>query len=78
MVRTIISLDTESKEWLDRRAREENISTAELVRVALRKYREAKKHEQGSLDDLLQQTSGIWKAGDGLAFQRRERKEWRK
>ena len=30
MIRTIISLDEESKKWLDQQAREENISAAEI------------------------------------------------
>ena len=78
MIRTIISLDEESKEWLDRQAIQENISTAELIRTAVKKYRAEKKAEAPSIDDLLKQTSGIWKAGDGLTYQRRLRKEWQK
>ena len=78
MIRTIISLDEESKEWLDRQARQENISTAELIRIAVKQYRAEKKAEAPSIDDLLKQTSGIWKAGDGLTYQRRLRKEWQK
>ena len=78
MIRTIISLDEESKEWLDRQARQENISTAELIRTAVKQYRAEKKGEAPSIDDLLKQTSGIWKAGDGLTYQRRLRKEWQK
>ena len=78
MIRTIISLDEESKEWLDQQAREENISTAELIRTAVRKYRDEKRREAFPLKDLLKQTSGIWKRGDGLTYQRRLRKEWQK
>jgi hypothetical protein len=36
MIRTVISLDVESKTWLDQQAREENVSTAELIRTAVR------------------------------------------
>ena len=78
MIRTVISLDEESKKWLDQQAREENISAAELIRTALRKYRDEKKREALPLKDLLKQTSGIWKQGDGLTYQRRLRKEWQK
>lgn len=78
MIRTVISLDEESKKWLDQQAREEKISTAELIRAAVRKYREEKKRETIPLSDLLKQTSGIWKAGDGLSYQRRLRNEWQK
>ncbi len=76
MIRTVISLDEESKKWLDQQAREENVSAAELIRTAVRKYRDEKKRETIPLNDLLKKTSGIWKAGDGLAYQRRLRKEW--
>ena len=78
MIRTIISLDEESKKWLDQQAREENISAAELIRIAVRKYRDEKRREALPLTDLLKQTSGIWKRGDGLTYQRRLRKEWQK
>ena len=78
MIRILISLDEESKRWLDRQAREEKVSTAELVRTAVRKYRVDKKREALPLSDLLKQTSGIRKVGDGLTYQRRLRKEWQK
>ena len=78
MIRTIISLDKESKEWLERQAQQERVSTAELIRTAVRRYREEKRKEAPSLDDLLKRTSGIWKAGDAVDYQRRLRKEWQK
>jgi hypothetical protein len=78
MIRTVISLDEESKEWLDQQAKEEKISTAELIRTAVRRYRDEKKRESLPMSDLLKQTSGMWKAGDGLTYQRRLRKEWQK
>jgi Arc/MetJ-type ribon-helix-helix transcriptional regulator len=78
MIRTVISLDEESKEWLDQQARDENVSTAELIRTAVRRYRDERKGGAPSMKDLLKQTSGIWKAGDGLTYQRRLRKEWQR
>ena len=78
MIRTVISLDEESKQWLDQQAKEENVSAAELIRTAVRTYRDEKKREALSLNELLKQTSGMWKAGDALAYQRRLRKEWQK
>jgi hypothetical protein len=47
---------------------------ARLVREAIRRMRQ---QEDVSLEELLRQTSGLWKQGDGLAWQRRLRKEWR-
>ena len=78
MIRTVISLDRESKEWLDRRAIEENLSMAELIRTAVQRYREEKGETAPSIDELLKQTSGIWKAGDALVYQRRVRKQWQR
>ena len=78
MIRTVISLDEESKEWLDQQARAENVSTAEIIRTAVRKYRDEKKREALPLSELLRQTSGMRKGEDGLVYQRRLRKEWQK
>ena len=78
MIRTVISLDEESKEWLDQQARAENVSTAEIIRTAVRKYRDEKKREALPLSELLTLTSGMWKGEDGLVYQRRLRKEWQK
>ena len=78
MIRTVISLDEESKEWLAQQARAENVSTAEIIRTAVRKYRDEKKREALPLSELLKQTSGMWKGEDGLVYQRRLRKEWQK
>jgi Arc/MetJ-type ribon-helix-helix transcriptional regulator len=77
MVRTVISLDEEDKRWLDARARETHVSMAEIVRQAVRRLREESAREARATDELLQQTSGIWKQGDGLAYQRRVRDEWK-
>jgi len=45
-----------------------------LVREAIRRMRQ---QEDVSFEELLKQTSGLWHKGDGLAYQRRLRKEWR-
>ena len=77
MVRTVISLDEEDKRWLDARARETHVPMAEVVRQAVHKLREESAREARAVDELLQQTSGIWQQGDGLAYQRRMRDEWK-
>ena len=74
MTRTIISLDPKDKTWLERRARQEGVAMTQVVREAIHQMR---RQEEASLDDLLQQTRGIWRKGDGLAWQRKLRKEWR-
>ena len=47
---------------------------AEVVRQAIRQMRES---DKGSLTEVLQATQGIWRDGDGLAYQRRLRREWK-
>ena len=78
MIRTLISLDEEDKRWLDRKAKEDGMTMAQLVRIAVQRYREQCEREAAapSLEDLLQRTSGLWKGGDGLAAQLRLRDEW--
>ncbi len=76
MVRTVIGLEEEDKLWLDRQAEEEQVSMAELVRRAVRRYREARKREDRPLERLLKDTSGIWTGGDALAYQIEIRGEW--
>lgn len=77
MVRTVISLDKEDKRWLDETAREQHVPMAEVVRQAVHLLRKESTREAQGLDKLLQNTSGIWKKGDGLAYQRRMRGEWK-
>ena len=77
MIRTVISLDPESKAWLDRQAKKEKLSMAELIRTAVRKYREEQRPGAASFDDLLNETRGIWRCGDALEYQRRLRREWK-
>jgi hypothetical protein len=74
MVRTIIGLEEGDKAWLGRKAAEQGVPMAELVRTAVRRMRDL---DEASFQELLRKTRGIWKRGDGLAYQRRIRKEWR-
>jgi hypothetical protein len=78
MIRTLISLDEEDKTWLDRRAKEEGLTMTELVRTAVRRYREQCETSEAaeSLEQLLARTAGAWRNGDGLAWQQSVRDEW--
>ena len=76
MVRTVISLDPARKRWLDREARRRGIPMARLVREAVDRLARETTSDTRSFDDLLEATRGIWKRGDGLAWQRRMRGEW--
>jgi hypothetical protein len=80
MIRTLISLDDEDKRWLDRKAKEEGITMAQVVRTAVIRYREQCERETAkpSIEELLRRTSGILQGLDGLEAQRRLRDEWEK
>jgi len=77
MRRTVIGLDAEDKDWLDRRARKERVSMTEIVRRAIRRYRQEMGNEPNDdIHALLQQTRGSWCGSDGLEYQNRIREEW--
>jgi len=76
MVRTVISLELADKTWLDRRAREEKTSMAEVIRRAVRQYRDESEARAQPIGHLLEKTSGIWRQGDGLSYQQGIRGEW--
>ena len=77
MPRTVISLDHDDKAWLDQQAQREHVPMTEIVRRAIRSYRQAiETRSVPSVDDLLKQTRGIWTKGDRLAYQRELRDEW--
>ncbi len=77
MPRTIINLDPEDKQWLDQQAKARQVPMTQLVREAVRAYRlrEESRTSRG-LDAVLQDTAGLWRQGDALAWQRRLRAEW--
>ena len=76
MIRTVISLDPEDKKWLEERARAERVSMAELIRRAIAHYRDHIPPDSETLSRLLDETAGIWKQGEGLAYQTGIREEW--
>ncbi len=73
MIRTIISLDEPDKKWLDNKATKLGLSRAEIVRRLVIRMRQ---EEESSYGKLLDETGGIWREGDGLAYQDRMRDEW--
>lgn len=77
MPRTLINLDPEDKRWLDREAQARHVPMTELVRQAVRAFRVREESRAiPSLQSALDRTAGIWRSGDGLAYQRRIRGEW--
>ena len=75
MPRTIVNLDPDQKAWLDQQAALRGVAMTELVRQAVRDFR-AREEARPSLRQALKRTSGIWRHGDGLAYQERIRNEW--
>ena len=78
LVRVTVRLDTEDQAWLHRKAKEERVSMAQLMRRAIRHYRKESEREPSTIQQLLEKTKGLKKVGDGLAYQRRIRAEWEK
>lgn len=77
MPRTVISLEPEDKEWLDRRAKRERVSMTEIVRRAIRRYRQESGNDPDhDIHELLRRSQGSWRGGDGLEYQDRIRQEW--
>ena len=78
MTRTLITLDPDDRTWLMRKAKREGTPMTELVRQAVRQFRKHSGPEASHFDRLLGETAGLWKQGDGLAYQNRSRREWNK
>ncbi len=76
MARTLITLDDQAKAWLAKQARAERVSMSEIVRRAVDQLRAEYERTQALTEDL-QQTTGIWKDGDGLDWQSHLRDEWK-
>ena len=77
MSRTIISLPDEDKTWLVQQAFSQQVPMTELVRRAVREYRQRHGNSRSRrLAELLDRTRGSWKHGDGLRYQSNTREEW--
>lgn len=77
MIRTVVSLDNSDKKWLDKQAHLRHVPMTEVVREAVHYYRnKVESEKQLTFDELLAKTAGLWKKGDGLAYQKKLREEW--
>lgn len=76
MTRTIISLPEDEKKWLDAYGRRHRISSAEVIRRAIRDFRQKKPEK--SLAAVLRETAGAWTSikGDSHDYVDAMRKEW--
>ena len=73
--RTIITISEKDKSWLESYSKTSGISMAEAIRRGIAQLRE--REERDTYQKLIQDTRGIWKKGDGLAYQEKMRSEWR-
>ena len=76
MIRTVISLDPEDKQWLEQQAKSQQTTMAHLIRQAVRHMRQESEAQTPSFTTLLKLTQGIWTKGDGLQYQQAIRAEW--
>ena len=72
--RTIITISEEDKMWLESYSNLHRVSVAEAIRQGIRKLKEAELYE--NYQTLVNNTSGLWKKGDGLTYQKKMRAEW--
>jgi len=72
--RIIISIPDEDKIWLEGYSKVHKISVAEAIRQGIEQLKRTKR--QQTYRQLAERTRGIWKKGDGLAYQEKLRGEW--
>ena len=73
-VRTIITISEEDKKWLESYSNLHHMSMAEAIRRGIRKLKEAEFYE--NYQSLVLNSRGLWKKGNGLAYQKLIRSEW--
>lgn len=76
MIRTVVALPPDDKDWLDREAVERGVPMTQLVREAVKLLRVQSSEKTPGFEELLDATQGTWRHGDGLAHQNRLRDEW--
>jgi hypothetical protein len=76
MTRTIITIEAEDKKWLENYSRRIHLSSAEVIRRAIKEYR--RQVSKGDLKRVLEATSGKWKSikGDSQDYVNDLRNEW--
>ena len=74
--RTIISLPTLQKQWLEEVAEREGLAMTAVVRNAVAHYQQHLATPLADFAALGGRLQGTWKRGDGLAWQTQMRDEW--
>ncbi len=72
--RIIISIADEDKLWLEGYSKVHKISVAEAIRQGINQLKRAKRKQ--TYRQLVENTRGVWKKGDALAYQEKLRAEW--
>jgi hypothetical protein len=72
--RIIITIPEVDKLWLDGYAQECKISVAEAIRQGIGLLKQGQRRK--TYLKLVESTYGIWKKGEGLAYQQMVRGEW--
>lgn len=76
-MRTLVDIPKPERTWLDKKAKDQGISMAEALRRTVRAAREAEqKHSE--FIQVMEKVKGAWTKGDGLAYQKKIRAEWRR
>lgn len=73
--RTIITLSSEDKQWLESYSRSIGISMAEAIRRGIGRLKE--EEGKNTYEMLVKTSTGLWKKGNGLTYQKKMRSEWR-
>lgn len=75
MIRTLISLEKEDKEWLSQFSNDRGQSVSETVRQAIRHFMESVPQRR---EEICSRAAGLWAQHgvDGLEYQENIRKEW--
>jgi len=71
----IITLSEEDKSWLDNYSKTYGVSIAEAIRTGISLLKRVK--YKPTYHKVVYDTSGIWKKGDGLKYQKKLRSEWK-
>ena len=76
MMRTIVTIESSDKRWLDRYSERHQQSTAKTIRLAIKEFQ--KKTREGNYRNVLKQTAGLFKGDkdDSVRFVRKLRGEW--
>jgi hypothetical protein len=61
--RTIVTITVDDKKWLESYSRRRGVSSAEIIRMAIREYRA--KATEGGLRHVLRETAGKWTSLSG-------------